>query len=163
MTPFAPNRGAKSRTGFTLIETMVVLVIAGIVLSMSLPKMAAMRDRMSVRAAKQQFSSYLATTRAVAIRQSQTAQLHVQQNHMWSTVDQPNGTNISVGKRIRLLEQFGVYVTRGDGSTPDDIVSYDARGMSNSGGHRTYVLTKNNYQDSICVSRVGLVALNCGQ
>jgi len=59
---------------------MVVLIIAGITMAIALPKFAGMRDRMSVRSAKQQFSSYLATARAAAIRQSQMGHFHTNGN-----------------------------------------------------------------------------------
>jgi prepilin-type N-terminal cleavage/methylation domain-containing protein len=156
--------GMRSRRGFSLIETMVVLVIAGIVMSISLPKFAAMRTRMSVRSAKQQFSAYMATARASAIRQSQQAQFHIQSSHIWTTVNQPDGTNISVGKRTRMFEQFGVTLTLG-GVSPDDSVTYDPRGMgaTTTNAPIAYVFTKNGFQDSICVSRLGLIAPRCGQ
>lgn len=151
-----------ARSAFTLIETMVVLVIAGIVMAISLPKFAAMHDRMSLRSAKQQFTAYLAVTRAAAIRQSQTSQLHILNSHMWSTVSQPNGTSTMVGRRIRLWEQFGVTVTEG-GSAPDDSITFDSRGMSNTNAAAKYVLTRNGLKDSICVSRLGLITRTCGQ
>ena len=140
---------------------MVVLVIAGIVMSMSLPKFAAMRNRMAVRSAKQQFAAYLSTARASAIRQSQQSQFHIQSSHIWTTVNQPNNTNISVGKRTRMFEQFGVTLTEG-GTTPDDSVTYDSRGMgTTTGGARVFQFTKNGFQDSLCVTRLGLIAPTC--
>ena len=139
-----------------------MLIIASIAMSISLPKFAGMRDRMSVRSAKQQLSSYLMTARAAAIRQSQSSQFHIVSSTIWTTVDQPNGTNITVSRSVPLNTARGVTVTLG-GSTPNDVVSFDSRGMSSTFASRVYVLTRNSTKDSICVSRLGLIARTCGQ
>jgi len=163
MTPFASHARARERRGFTLIETMVVLIIAGIAMAISLPKFASMRDRVSVRSAKQQFSSYLMTARAAAIRQSQSAQFHSSANTIWSNVNQPDGTNINVSRAVSLMNARGVAVTLGGSPPANDSIQFDSRGMSNTGSSRTYVFTRNGVKDSICVSRLGLIARSCGQ
>lgn len=139
-----------------------MLIIASIAMSISLPKFAGMRDRMSVRAAKQQLSSYLMTARAAAIRQSQSSQFHIVSSTIWTTVNQPDGTNITVSRSVPLNTARGVTVTLG-GSAPNDVVSFDSRGMSSTFSSRVYVLTRNSTKDSICVSRLGLIARTCGQ
>jgi type II secretory pathway pseudopilin PulG len=145
-----------------MAEMVVVLVISGIVLNIALPRFAGMRDRMNLRSAKQEFAAYLMTTRAAAIRQSQQAQFHIVNNTAWTTVNRPNGTNTTVNQRLRLFRTRNVIVTR-DGSAPNDSIVYDARGIEFlPGGRRTYVLTLNNLKDSICVSRAGLIARQCG-
>lgn len=141
---------------------MVVLVIASIAMAISLPKFAGMRDRMSVRSAKQQLTAYLATARAAAIRQSQTSQFHIVSSTIWTTVNQPDGTNINVSKSVPLNTARGVTVTLG-GSSPNDLITFDSRGMSSTGSSRTYVLTRNSTKDSVCVSRLGLITRTCGQ
>ena len=169
MTSFSyyARGSSRSRRGFTLIETMVVLVIAGITMAIALPKFASMRDRMAVRSAKQQFSSYLATARAAAIRQSQYGHFHANSNPIWSNVNQPNGTSINVSKSVSLMNARGVALTLGGSAPSNDSILFDSRGMAgvgsnNSGGH-IYVFTRNGFKDSICVSRFGLIALACGQ
>lgn len=152
----------RSRRGFTLVETVVVLIIASIAMAISLPKFAGMRDRMSVRSAKQQVTAYLATARAAAIRQSQSSQFHIVSSTIWSTVNQPDGTNITVSKSVPLNTARGVTITLG-GSSPSDSIMFDSRGMSSTGSSRTYVITRNSTKDSVCVSRLGLIARTCGQ
>ena len=164
---YARARGSsQSRRGFTLIETMVVLVIAGITMAIAMPKFAGMRDRMSVRSAKQQFSSYLATARAAAIRQSQLGHFHANSNTIWSNVNQPDGTSINVSKSVSLMNARGVAVTLG-GSAPSQRLDH-LRFARHEHQHpyaagRTYVFTRNGFKDSICVSRLGLIARTCGQ
>lgn len=141
---------------------MVVLVIASIAMSLSLPKFAGMRDRMSVRSAKQQITAYLATARAAAIRQSQSSQFHYASSTIWTTVNQPNNTNINVSKSVPLNTARGVTMTVG-GSSVTDSIQFDSRGMSSTGSAVTFVLTRNSTKDSVCVSRLGLIARTCGQ
>ena len=152
----------RRRSGFTLIETMIVIVIAGILMAVTMPKFSAMFDRVSVRSAKQQMTAYLAAARAAAIRQSQTSQFHVASDAIWTNVNQPGGTNINVTKKVYLKTSRGVSVTL-LGSSANDSIVYDSRGMGNTGASKVYVLTRNNYKDSVCVSLLGLIARNCGQ
>lgn len=159
--PPASPRRLRARRGVSLVEMVVVLVIAGIVLSMSLPKFAAMRDSMNLRSAKQEFSAYLMSARAAAVRQSQESQFHIRGNTAWTTVNQPNGTNTSVNQRLRLFRTRNVVITMG-GWSPNDSIVYDARGIASYPRQRqTFVLTLNNLKDSVCVSRAGLIARQC--
>lgn len=145
-----------------MAEMVVVLVISGIMLSIALPRFAGMRDRMNLRSAKQEFITYLMTARAAAIRQSQQSQFHIVNNTAWTTVNQPNGTNITVNQNLKLHRTRNVVVTR-DGDPPSDSIVYDARGIETYPvSRRIYVLTLNSLQDSVCVSRVGLITRKCG-
>lgn len=141
---------------------MVVLIIAGIAMAMAMPKFAAMRDRLAVRSAKQQFTSYLVTARAAAIRQSQTSQFHYASSTIWTSVNQPDGTNITVARSVALNTARGVTVTLG-GSSITDSIQFDSRGLGMASATRTFVLTRNSTKDSVCVSRLGLIARTCGQ
>jgi Tfp pilus assembly protein FimT len=141
---------------------MVVLVIAGITMSIAMPKFAGMRDRMSVRSAKQQLSSYLATARAAAVRQSQSGHFHANSNSIWSSVNQPDGTVINVSKSVSLMNARGVAVTLGGSAPSNDSIVFDSRGMGTTVPHK-YLLTRNGVKDSVCVSRLGLIARTCGQ
>jgi prepilin-type N-terminal cleavage/methylation domain-containing protein len=159
--PVSPRR-FRARRGVSMVELVVVLVIAGIMLNIALPRFAAMRDRMNLRTAKQEFTALLVTARAAAIRQSQQSQFHIVNNSAWTTVSQPNGTSATVNQRLRLFRTRNVIITMG-GSAPNDSIVYDARGIEVSPvSRRTYVLTLNNLKDSVCVSRVGLIARQCG-
>ena len=157
----ASPRRLRARRGVSMVEMVVVLVISGIVLSMSLPKFAAMRDSMNLRSAKQEFTTYLMTARAAAIRQSQSSQFHIVNNTAWTMVNQPNGTTTTVNQRLRLFRTRKVIVTM-NGWAPNDSIVYDARGIATwPAQRRIYVLTLNNLKDSVCVSRAGLIARQC--
>jgi prepilin-type N-terminal cleavage/methylation domain-containing protein len=150
----------RNRLGFSLSEMMVVVVISGILLSIALPKTKTLRDKSSVRAAKQQVASYLAIARASAIRRSQPAQFYLVNNKVWATYG--STTRTSVGGSVQLDVLRGVAVTL-SGATANDSVIYDSRGIGTLSASRTYKITKNSSSDSLCVSKLGLIARYCGQ
>jgi type II secretory pathway pseudopilin PulG len=146
-----------------MAEMVVVLVIAGITLSITLPRFAAMRDRMNLRSAKQEFIAYVMASRAAAIRQSQQAQFHISSNRVWATVHQPNGTSTSVTQTLRMFRARAVTLSMNGDLSPNDSIVYDARGIETYPGSKSiFVLTLNNLQDSVCVSRAGLITRRCG-
>ncbi len=121
----------------------------------SLPKLAAIRDRNALRAAKLQVASYIATARAAAIRHSQPSQFYNTTTTAWATVG-PDGSRSSVSGTIRLAN-MKVSV-----SPTNDSILFDPRGMaSNLSGMRVYRFTRNNLTDSVCVSRLGLISRFC--
>ncbi len=144
---------------------IVVLIITGILMSIALPRFGAIRDKAAVSSAKQRLIGYLAMTRAAAIRQSSTAEFRLWDNNVSATVTQANGTKLSLGSAEHLDKSQGVVITRGTGVVRD-LITYDSRGLALIGTVSTpyfvYVVTRNNVKDSICVSRLGLVARRCG-
>lgn len=152
---------SRARPGFSIIELLVVLIVSGFVMAIGVPRFAAMRDRMALRSAKQQMAAYLVTARAAAIRRSSTAVFSVQNSTISARVRLVDGSQSSLGGTVPLLSARGVTVSPGGTSTPDTI-AYDSRGMALTAA-RTYVLTRNSKKDSICVSRLGLIAQYCGQ
>ena len=160
--PLASPRRLRARRGVSMVEMVVVLVISGIVLSVALPRFAGMRDSMSLRSAKQEVTAYLMASRAAAIRQSQPAQFHMLFNRVWATVKQPSGSTVSVTQTLRTFRTRNVTLSLNGDYSPNDSIVYDARGIEVYPGRRyTLVLTLNNIKDSVCVSRVGLIARQC--
>ncbi len=159
--PASPPR-LRARRGVSMVEMVVVLVIAGIMLSIALPRFAGMRDRMSLRSAKQEVVAYMMASRAAAIRQSQQSQVHIQNNRVWGTINQPNGTNTSVTQTLRTYRTRDVTLVFNGDATANDSIVYDARGIeAYPRQKRVLVLSLNNLQDTICVSRAGLITRRC--
>jgi Tfp pilus assembly protein FimT len=146
-----------------MVEMLVVMVMMGILMSIALPRFGAIRDKAAVSSAKQKLIGYLGTARAAAIRQSSTAEFKLWDNSVNASVFQPNGTKVWLGSSEQLDKTEGVVVTRGTGVVKD-VLTYDSRGFMSPplGLPYTYVVTRNNTKDSICVSRLGLIARNCG-
>lgn len=157
-----PSRRFRVRRGFSIVEMLVVMIIAGLVMKMALPRFAAMRDRMSLRSAKQQMGAYLVTARATAIRRARTSTFKVKNNTIWVTTTKSDGTDSTIALNVPLQTARGVTVSK-QGIGADDAIPFDSRGMAILNNARTYVLTRNSIKDSLCVSRLGLIARRCGQ
>lgn len=153
---------SRARRGFSLAEMLVVLIISGLVMKMALPRFAAMRDRMALRSAKQQIGAYLVTARAAAIKRSRTSTFKVKNNTIWVTTTKSDGTDSTIALNVPLQSARGVTVSK-QGIGADDAIAFDPRGMALLTNARTYILTRNSSKDSICVSRLGLIARRCGQ
>lgn len=139
------------------------MVIMGILMSIALPRFGAIRDKAALSSTKQKLIGYLATTRAAAIRQSSTAEFRLWDNNVSATVTQPDGTKLSLGSAEHLDKTQGVVITRGTGVVRE-VLTFDSRGLLTPPLllPYTYVVTRNNVKDSICVSRLGLIARKCG-
>lgn len=139
------------------------MVIMGILMSIALPRFGAIRDKAALSSTKQRLIGYLATTRAAAIRQSSTAEFRLWDNNVSATVTQPDGTKLSLGSAEHLDKTQGVVITRGTGVVRE-VLTFDSRGLLTPPLllPYTYVVTRNNVKDSICVSRLGLIARKCG-
>ncbi len=148
-----PSR-MRSRRGFTLAETLVVVVLMALITKMSFPKIVAIRERNAVRAAKLQLASQITTARAAAIRRSQPSQFSLDATKAWATVG-PTGAQTAVTGRVSLASLRVVV-------TPTDPIQFDSRGLpTNLTTRRVYRFTRNNVTDSICVSRMGQIARYC--
>lgn len=156
------RRRLRVRRGFSLIEMLIVLIISGLVLQLALPRFAAMRDRMALRAAKQQIGAYLVTARAMAIRRAKASTFKVKNNTIWATTTSSTGTDSTITGTVPLLTARGVSVSK-QGIGASDSIRFDPRGFALLDNARTYVLTRNSLKDSICISRLGLIARRCGQ
>lgn len=152
------------RRGFTVAEMIIVLVIAGLLMAITLPKLSRTYDGTGVRAAKARLSSFIIVARAAAIRRGQTAEFRLNGNVMQVLVDS-SGTFVSVRDSVSLYNTDKVTITA-RGVTGVDSILFNSRGfasnLSPSTSPRIYVITRGNSSDSLCVSMLGLVARRCG-
>lgn len=155
-------RRIRARRGFSIAELLVVLIVSGLIMRMALPRFAAMRDRMALRSAKQQIGAYLVTARATAIRRSKVSTFKVKNNTIWATTTSSTGTDSTMTGTVPLLTARGVTVLK-NGIGASDSIRFDPRGFALLNNARTYVLARNSLKDSICISRLGLIARRCGQ
>jgi prepilin-type N-terminal cleavage/methylation domain-containing protein len=140
----------KNRSGFTLIEILIVMAIMGIVAMMTLPKMGNMNDRNQIRSAKDGIVAKLSAARASAIATGRQATFYVEGDSIRNTTF--NGTvEAAKGTTINLYRQFGVKVTSANIS-----VAFDGRGMTSNSGN-VIKFTRNALADSLCISPIGLV------
>jgi Tfp pilus assembly protein FimT len=142
---------------------LVAIVFAAIMMKIAMPKLASLRDKNAVRSAKQLLGSYLMRARAASIRQSQISHFILASGgNIYVTIAQPNGTTASVTPTAPLASSRGVTVTSSGSAT--DQIDYDPRGIATGlASTKTFIITRNDVTDSLCVSRLGLIARYCGQ
>lgn len=134
------ERLARSK-GFTLIEILMVLVVAGLMLTFALPKLLEMRTNMRLDAAVQQLAGDLRRAQVEAIKRNQAVTL------------KKTGTSTYTIQHIgsRTLESGATFA---DGSA--DSVRMASFGPPIGGG-ATFTLEVGERQKAIVVNAAGLV------
>jgi prepilin-type N-terminal cleavage/methylation domain-containing protein len=85
----------KRRGGFTLIELTIVVVIAGVIVTLGGLTFSSYSQRSSARRAAQVFAQDLIAARGFAIRSQESVVLHVYESTLWYEVStQSTGTEI---------------------------------------------------------------------
>lgn len=154
MPTLPPKSRPSSRAGFSLVELLFAITIAGILMALAYPKMGPMRDRAGLRSARQVVAGHIATARQAAIRRGTSATFHVDGNALWVS---SNGGVDTVAARHDLLEQHGVTMV-----TPLTAVTYNARGLARVTATPRYIkLERGNATDSVCVNILGALG-RCG-
>ena len=138
------------RRGFTTIELMTVLVIFGVVATVSAPRVAqAIRDN-ETRSAEQDVASYLATARETAMRRLVSARFNAVSNEIWVSVDS-SGVDVPVTEKVRLDERYGARLTGTETG-----LTFDSNGfVRDARPGTTLVISHAGGSESLCVTRVG--------
>jgi prepilin-type N-terminal cleavage/methylation domain-containing protein len=150
----ARTRPAHRQSGFTLIELMIVLVIAWIVMALAAPRLRATYINEQVRSTQAFVRSYLVATRAAALRSGRTAVFYSSSstNSIRVTVDS-SGTMVDLLPRVRLDSAYRVTFT----SSADSIV-YNGRGQAvGLSTPQTITLSAGSSQQRLCIGLAGAV------
>ncbi|MFL5593837.1 MAG: hypothetical protein ACJ78M_02195 [Gemmatimonadaceae bacterium] len=121
------------RRGFTIIDTVVVISVIGIVAAISGPKLSAALQRRTTASAADVFALTHALTRSTALRYGRIAQLHIDApgNRFWVDVDTSAngvGQRATIGN-VRDLSENGFQMT-----STRSLVCFDARGLASTLG-----------------------------
>ena len=124
---------AAHRQGFTMIESIMVLTVIGIVAALGGPKISAALQRRTTAAAADQFVLTHSLTRSTAIRYGRIAQLHVDQGAQSFWVDVDTSAN-GIGQRatianVRYVSDNGLQMTSNRA-----LLCFDARGLASTLG-----------------------------
>jgi type IV fimbrial biogenesis protein FimT len=148
----------RQRPGISLVETVIALSVAGILLSVGIPRFTTIRERGAVRSAQSRFVSALASARAAAILRHGTASVVIAGNRITVTT---NGGATALMGAIPFDTLYGTTLS----VSPSNVtrVDYDARGMAYlSTGVATFVFNRGGVRpDSVCVNRLGIVRRSC--
>ena len=143
------------RSGFTMLELMIVIVIVGVLALVGFPKIKDAIQKTNVRSARVAAGTYVATARAAAIQRGCRSVLHFTVNTVWVTTACPTSVDTISGVQD-LYVRFKVTM-----SASRDSVQYDPRGLSmdafpsNTVARLTGRVTTN--QDSVMINPIGKV------
>lgn len=152
------SSGGPSAGGFTITDILVVLLILGVLVLISVPRMAGPADRAAVRSTKQQLGTMFAVARSSSVATGARTQVRLSSDSIWITRSASGGASVLVHEPVHFRSSLHVVLT-----TPEDSVVFDPRGFaSNLSGSRTFRLQRNAARDSLCISRLGMVAPRCG-
>jgi prepilin-type N-terminal cleavage/methylation domain-containing protein len=143
----------RNRSGYTIAEMIVVLVIVGVVTTLSIPRLHAASSSAGLRSARQQTAIYLAQAHALAIQRGKEAWFNRSGNTITVTVDS-SGTQIVYGRAHNLLLEHRVTVAEAS----HDLIKFDSRGYAiGASTVEKVVLTRDGMRDSVCVSKLGKI------
>jgi prepilin-type N-terminal cleavage/methylation domain-containing protein len=156
------RRSGLGRGGFSLVETVLVLVILAVVAAYVVPSLGASTDTKSVRGAANVINAQLSSARTVAIMRGRCATVHLAGNVIWTTTATCGAAPIDTVTRQNLATAFGV-VAQGCAGTycdPGNSVDYvfDPRGIPYSGQPGTWVVSRNAAADTVEVGLMGVVS-----
>ena len=145
------------RSGFTLIETLMAIVIVAILVLIGFPKVSSAMVKTNVRGARTTLANMFTKARTVATQTNRKTRLKFSGNKVW-IVASPRllpgaGTVDTIGPVENLNTLYGVTVT-----SPVDSVTFDPRGLAAGfGASSTLKVAKSGHSDSIVVDGLGRV------
>lgn len=145
-----------AKKGFTLVETMIVVVIIGAMLLIAWPKVASGLAKNNLRSSRTTLANMFARARTVATQTNRRTSINFNGNNVVVTASPRTlagaGTVDSMGGVAKLYELYGVTLT-----APVTSVAYDPRGFATLGTLRTFVVVRNSTRDSIMVDGLGRI------
>lgn len=139
-----------SRKGFTLVEIMVVVVVAGLLTLIGFPRIRASLVRSEVRAAANQVAATYASARATAIQTTRATTLNYAGNRLWITTVLPGGVLDTVGTVQHLDLAYGVTLSSTKATIP-----IDPRGIAT--GPARFITARAGVTDTVQIGNYGSV------
>lgn len=148
------------RAGFSLIELMVAVAIAGAIALFAFPRIGGAIARNELRSAKQQLQSTIVVARAAAIQNGRPARFVRVGNVVRAYLEGAGGTLVPVGMPLDLYADSKVTL-----ATTSNTIRFDPRGFAlgivPSGTNTSYQvirLTRGALADSVCISPFGRIS-----
>lgn len=153
MTSATTIRHRDPRGGFTLVELLVVLILAALISSMVVPRFFSYARQLSARSAVSQVVADLALARTQAVREGRTVSLRVTGASTYQvTVD--NGATIL--KTVKTVDVKGAQRAVSISPTTARVI-FDSRGMLLPGSSAQLLVNRTGRVDTVSVSAVGRV------
>lgn len=135
------------RSGFTLVELVIVLVVLAVMSAIAIPALIGMRDRVTVRIAAIETTQALADARSMALSAARRTAVRLDATR--------NTVTVFVGAdtlRTLRLDEYGVSL-----STTRDSIAFGPTGIGWGAATATITLRRGNAAAALAVSRLGRV------
>ena len=147
-----------NRSGFTILELVVVMTIAGIIIAITGRGIASAYAGNNRSSATRVVASTFFQARAVAIQRSMRSTLVRNGSTILIFGDSASAaTRVQVGKTVDLAARYGVTLTSNTSpAVTRDSVFFDPRGVvSGAVTNWKVIVTKGTKADTVCVSGLG--------
>jgi prepilin-type N-terminal cleavage/methylation domain-containing protein len=139
----------RSRSGFTLVETLIVVVILGLVAIIGFPKISAALVQNDVRSARTTVINLVATARAASVQTNQSIWIKFEGGKAYVVTA---GSADTIGPVQNLTTQYGVTMSGADS------IQFDPRGFGASlSGGVSVVLSRYSHADTVTLDGLGRV------
>lgn len=144
-----------NRRGFTLIETLVVIVMAGLMMAMGFPRLRQAMISSNLRGARNTMAALHAQARAVAVERGRTSAIWINNNRAVVVVTPravalAGSTHDTVGGVHDFMNEFGATL-----AASGDPIGFDPRGLGTNTGTASLTVTKYSYTKTLTISPFG--------
>jgi prepilin-type N-terminal cleavage/methylation domain-containing protein len=145
----------RKRSGFTMLELMVVLVVAGVLVAITGKGLASAFAGNSRTSAVRVVGTTLFQAKAVAVQRSRQSWL-IRSGNTIKIIADSSGSKIQLAPTVDLNQRYGVTLTSVSTPVGRDTVSFDQRGLI-TGTTTAYkiIITKGTKADTVCVTGLG--------
>ena len=144
------------RNGFTLIETLMVIVVVSLTGLIAIPRLTDALSQATLRTSRAKVMSFYAAARASATTSARPTYLHLNNNRIYVTAlgrrKPGNGVQDTVTAIENVYTLYGATLL-----TTQDSIRIDPSGLGASGATTTIRLLKGSRVDTILVSPYGRV------
>ena len=152
MTSRKEGSAWRARSGFTLIEALVCVVVLGLICLIGFPKISAAMVRSDLRSARTTVVNLVATARAASIQTGRRTWVKFDGNNALVLIRDAAGATDTIGAVQNLSAQYAVTVVGVDS------IAFDPRGFGASFGDTTSVtLSRNSHSETVTLDGLGRV------
>jgi prepilin-type N-terminal cleavage/methylation domain-containing protein len=152
----------RDRSGRTLMEMMVVVIIIGLLMAAAGPKMFNYVSARSTGSVANQLAADIAYTRMMAVREGRTAVLTLTTTTTYTiTVENLDGSVFRTARTVRISDSFPGTTLAGDGGVAR--LAFDSRGILKANSATGVSVTRGERTQRLAVTLVGRVTRDAAQ